>query len=661
MTTDTSIDALQALRAYAALDHHDPAIWRRCLGPDAIQQLADADQAEVDGLILAAAEVQGAGRGALRTLHRAIRDARRSSPSATVVGMDGRPHDPEVVPTLTEALRRAGMASAPALSMPDGYELGPQGEVYELVATRDGVTPRLVSHSILCVTDRSVCTDGQTWLGVGWGGPRGWVRRVVPRTVLTRRPEAEALARHGAPVDSSRLQAVQRWLGAVEAASDLPTRPACESMGWVDPSDPSQGFVVGLDVVGADGASDGVEMVGAYDTVTDVIEGYSLGGTWEGWRTQVWDVLARHPVACSLALVSLVGPLLALIPEARPIMGDLGARSSTGKSVLIGAAASIWGCPSRTVGQWASTARGLEARGRWQGAIPLLMDDTKQIDDENGRRKLISMMHAYGDEGGRARMGATGQLEVQGSIRGVLITAGETPIATMAQDSQGAITRLLTVRRPPWEVTGAEGARVVESLRTAIGTHYGHAGRRYAAWLAERTPLEREGIRRHYLRELDRVRADLAGAEGPAHRMAAHVALLSTAATCAHRAWGVPVPVAAVGAAMDAVREAGTIADVATRAHETLVAYIQMHLDRMQGQSSDLPASVSLIGRWRETDDHPFLAAPVVEEVLERAGFDAPNVLDQMADRGLVVRDRRRIRRGRAGRPVGGYEIRAVD
>lgn len=651
-TDSAALSALEALRRYASSPAHDEALMRRMLG-EGIRELAAEDAALVDGYLLAAEDVVGTSKSKVQRILAAVKAARKSAPTDRADDY----YEPSGI-TLAAAVRSAGGPAIEGLDLPVGYELGAGLEVYQLVRTRDAVERRLVAPGLICVTDRAVSPTGQVWLGLGWRGPLGWVRHLVPRGTIARREQVSALADLGAPVDGSTLTPVQRWLAAQEACSAIPTRTACESMGWVDPRQPSRGFVLGSDIVGNTAPGDGAEMVGSGTGQALVAAGYSVAGSWESWRTDVWDRVATHPIATIVLLVATVAPVLRLIPEANPFILDLGFSSGTGKSVVTSVASSVWGDPDVTLGRWDGTSRGIEERGRWQGDVPFFMDDSKAVANEDaGRRKIVDLVHAYTDAGGRSRMGQDGRLETLGSIRGILVTMGELSVARMAQNSQGAITRLLTIEEPPWKISGPEGARLVESLRVASSTHYGHAGRRLVEWLARRPEGELRRIRQYYLTALERLRSEHASASGPSQRMMAHVALLDTAANCASQAWGVPRPTEAVRAALMCVLRAGSLANVADRAYDGLVSHIAMNSGRMAGRDAEVPAGVSIIGRWRSTDRHPYIVKTEAEAAVARLGYDAKNVIEQMVRAGLLVPRQARLTRGAGSTPVPCYRV----
>jgi hypothetical protein len=237
----------------------------------------------------------------------------------------------------------------------------------------------------------------------------------------------------------------------------------------------------------------------------------------------------------------------------------------------------------------------------------------------------------------------------------VFVTAGETPVADMADDAQGAITRLLTIREAPWDIEGRDGARLVQAVRAASGLHYGHAGEALVAWLARRTPEEVERMRAKY-RALVEEHQRRAADNGLAQRMAAHLALVEMAAICCGSAWGVPVERAAITAAAEAQVEQGEQADVVTRAYYAVEDYIAARPGGISpSMDYEYPASVRLIGRWHYGEDNPMVTVPALAEALDLAGFDSKNVTRQMLKAGLICRDKQRLVTG--GATANGYRL----
>jgi putative DNA primase/helicase len=653
------MSGLAALARYVDADAHDPEVWQGLVAVDVIRDLAGADATEVDALLLAARGVPGARRGAVDELGRAVKRARKDRRSAaretgqgSVVGMDGRPVEgdagPEVYHRLDGALAGLGCPWVPhGADIPNGYKIRMDGAVLVEVIDKETGQPvgyQAITSGIVAPVGRVVGVHGAEWLVLAWRRNGRWVRSVAPREMIADRAVATRLVGEGMPADVSSLRSVQVWISRCEAVNIemLPEARGCETMGWVDPRSPSAGFLLGSRIIG--GPVQGAELVGVGAAQRPLTDPYHTAGTLEGWRDQVWARVKAHPRAALIVYVGCAAPLLGLIPEAAPLVGDMGGPSSTGKSVAMEAAASVWGHPIQSLGRWDSTGKGLEGRGRFLAGIPLIMDDTKEAASTvEGRSKIKDLVYAYTSTGTRSRTGQDGRTETLCQVRGVFLTAGETPVADMADDAQGAITRLLTVREAPWDIGGRDGARLVQEVRAAAGVHYGHAGEALVGWLARRTPEEVGRMRAKY-RGLVEDHQRRAADNGLAQRMAAHLALVEMAAICCGAAWGVPVEQAAIKAAAEAQVEQGEQADVVTRAYEAVEDFVGSRPGSVSpSMDYQYPASIELIGRWHYGDEHPLITAAALSKALNLAGFDARNVTRQMLKAGFLRRDRQRL------------------
>jgi hypothetical protein len=649
-----AVDAVDALGMYVRGSSHDPALWGRLLGPDPIRDLAAADPVEVDGLLMAAAKVEGAPKGEARELVRAVRAARKSGRSrpGEVVGMDGRPveGDDAGAASITDVLREAGMDDAPAgLDVPAGYVVqGRAGRVYRIVPGRGDAPPSMlpVSPVLIAVVGRVRSAAGREWLVLTWRRAGRWARVVAPREIVVDRAVLTRLVGEGMPADAGSMREVQVWIARQEATNmrALPEAVGAETMGWVDPRDPSAGFVVGERVIGAVGGE--AEVVGLRAEIAALTGAYRPGGTWEGWLAGVWAPVSRHPIASGMMYLSMAGPLLALVPEASPVVGDLGGPSSGGKSITLEACQSAWGHPQDGLGRWDGTAKGTELRGRQHGGIPLIMDDTKEaLETEDGRAKVVQTVFCYTSTGTRSRTGQDGRLETLGSIRGILMTAGETPVADVSSGSQGAIARLVTVFSPPWGERSAAARAVADGVRRAAQLHHGHAGPRLAAWLARRTPEEIGRMRERYLSLVEQYQAGV-GDSGPAQRMAAHLALVHLAGICCSAAWGVPLVEAAMAALQREQRGQVQAADMVARGYAVIEGYLAARDSQVVGQARDEQIRGEIVGRWTMDDMHPMITESAAKRALREAGMDVDNVIRQLVEAKKVEQTRRRLGAG---------------
>lgn len=656
--------ALVALRGYVDGGNHEPATWQGIAR--AAAELAVEDRSEVDSLLLAARSVQGAAKAEVDTLSRVVREARkgiarakRAAKGGEVVGLDGQPRQGDrVFASIADALRHIGHeGDAPEMRVPAPYRLGAAGDGVRLLIDRGEDGQELlvqISSCAVFLVGKSVIrgrdgTTEATYLTLAWQRDGRIRTATVPSQVLADRAKFGRLRSLDVPIPVRTSQAVAEWLSACEDAAHecgaLPILTAVRGMGWVS-ADPRDGFYHGSHLIGGTQAQQVPPSVSA----RRVYEAHDLGGTWEGWRDQVWRVVEQHPrvafgVLAGMA-AALVGPL-----GADPFIFEYGARTSKGKSKSLNVIKSAWGKPSGAgeVGiKWGSTHVGSMRRGADQQGIPLVIDDTKEIlTQPGGGEELSKRAYAFVNAGGRMKADKDDPhaWEVDEAPRTLVVTAGEVPIADLLRHHPGAIARIVTVRAPPWELSGDAGAELADRVSDAAAEHYGHAGRMLVAWLTSRSPDAWAKLRVKF-KEMKRHYQQATAASGAAQRGAAHLALIHVAGLCCSAAWGVSFPESAMIAGIEAMKEQVDAADVPAQAYAALWSHLATNPARVEREATDHHPSQGYIGRELEGGAGHY-AVPVVEveRALKAAGYDYADSVSEWQIQGWAQRRTVRIAR----------------
>jgi putative DNA primase/helicase len=101
---------------------------------------------------------------------------------------------------------------------------------------------------------------------------------------------------------------------------------------------------------------------------------YECGGKYKDWKNRIAAVAIGNPMLAFALSAAFVGPLLKLCgTESGGVHFD--GDSSTGKTTLLRAAASVWGFPRRYIRTWNTTAAGLE------GVAELYNDNLLPLDE----------------------------------------------------------------------------------------------------------------------------------------------------------------------------------------------------------------------------------------------------------------------------------------
>ena len=197
-------------------------------------------------------------------------------------------------------------------------------------------------------------------------------------------------------------------------------------------------------------------------------------GTFEKWRRSV-QRLRNYPRVLILLYASFVPPLLMILRTPNFIV-DICGRTTTGKTIALRIAGSVWGCPDETaqestIHSWDSTLVWLERGASLLSGIPIILDDTKRA---RKPEVVADMLYLLANGKGRGR-GNPQSLELGGSWRTVLISSGEAPATSFTQDG-GTRTRVLEVRGLAFKGQGEREAKLVARLDREVRANFGHAG-----------------------------------------------------------------------------------------------------------------------------------------------------------------------------------------
>jgi putative DNA primase/helicase len=217
---------------------------------------------------------------------------------------------------------------------------------------------------------------------------------------------------------------------------------------------------------------------------------YGKAGTLEGWKQGVAAVGDGNPMvmlAISSAFAGVLLSPLCIDGAGLHIYGD----SSTGKTTALVAGISVWGGHSFRR-QWRATANGLEGAGAMHTDTLLALDEI----GECAPRDLYEAAYALANGTGKSRANKHGEARAAAQWRVFVLSTGETTIAARIaaggiESKAGQGLRILDL-----PVSGKyglfdslcgmdSGARLSDSLRDAATKNYGHAGRRFAASIAE--------------------------------------------------------------------------------------------------------------------------------------------------------------------------------
>lgn len=268
---------------------------------------------------------------------------------------------------------------------------------------------------------------------------------------------------------------------------------------------------------------------------------YSVAGTLDGWRDEIAAKATGNPAMILALSAGFVGPLLRLLRIGGGGLHFVG-ESSTGKSTLLKAAASIWGSPKEGefMRSWRTTDNGLEGVAASRNDNLLVLDELGQCQSGTTAGQIIYML---GNGEGKQRATRSGYARRVRKWQLFILSSGEKTVESfIGEDGKeaaaGQLIRLLdlqvnTGQYGIWTnlhgLTGDNaGARFSNSISQAALKHHGHAGRAFITRLANDCAL-RAGLEAEFKRYLAMDEFATEGTDGQPKRAAERLALAALA------------------------------------------------------------------------------------------------------------------------------------
>lgn len=535
-------------------------------------------------------------------------------------------------------------APQPDARVPVGYFVAPWGTGWH-----SGEKSGLIVPCPVVIAGRSEDAEtGELQLVVAWRAPDGWRRRLIARVEALGRGVI-ALARYGLPVTADGTKSLNKYLLAFEAENyrTIPTLRTSRSLGWqgdggaagclVGTRHMMPGREVRVDIerwTSEQLADDAVAFQPHDGGDRAVAASFRTRGTWSTW-VEALRAMAHYPKASLAVLASLAAPVLEIV-GARGFAVDWSGPSSTGKSIVLRFAASVWGDPLAMVRTWDASDTYLERTLGTLKHFPLFMDETQRLvkASKPGAEQLVNQALYMVENGygrGRANLGHS---QVTQSWRTIMLSTGEVPATTVGDAKGGANARAVLVQGPPFG--RGQNSALALLLDDVARAHYGLAGERWIKWLvanrsrwAEWGELH-DGLRRDYLQDTR------SGAES---RLAGARAALEVTRQLAEQALclGMGDPLAIwgqlTGHAEDATGE--------QRALEELGAWLFAAREHFlgSGYTADRAPSSGWLGVVRQKEGEVAIVPSALEEQLRRRGHQPRAVLEAWRERGWLLLD----------------------
>src|SRR5699024_5569237 len=185
--------------------------------------------------------------------------------------------------------------------------------------------------------------------------------------------------------------------------------------------------------------------------------------TIDEWIRNILDPLYDQPKAI-FSIVSSFSSVLFNTFDLAPIIVDISGSSSSGKTTIQKACASVWGNPNGYISSMLTTKVGLERMASFLNAFPLILDDTNAAHDTKDLQQIIYMF-------------STGAGKMRGSVEGsrntniwrsVMTTTGENNILEYT-NAQGTAARVIPITQFKLEHTSPD---IISHLNNSATNYY---------------------------------------------------------------------------------------------------------------------------------------------------------------------------------------------
>lgn len=288
-----------------------------------------------------------------------------------------------------------------------------------------------------------------------------WRTITVPKEIVAVSSKITQLAANGVAVTSENAKTLVRFLCDIENRNlkVIPEKESVSRLGFVDEGR----FSPYVEDLIFDGDA-------AYSNVFKAIK--ESKGSLEEWISAMKKVRSESLVARIMISASFASVLVKIIGGLPFFVHLWSCESGTGKTVVLMAAASVWGNPEpgTYIQSFNSTAVGHEKMAAFLNNVPMCIDELQLSKDSHGRSRFDVYQLAQGV--GRTRGNKSGGIDRTPTWNNCILTTGETPIVKDGSGA-GAVNRVIDLEVPIGQRVVLDG----QGTANAVKSNYGHAGR----------------------------------------------------------------------------------------------------------------------------------------------------------------------------------------
>lgn len=493
------------------------------------------------------------------------------------------------------------------LVVPEGWRYDPEIGIFAF--GNHGERKVACTHPVLPVARLKNIITGREKIELWYSENKGrhTVSLPVAREVMSNKNKIIELANYGLRVNSGNAGDLVQFLADIEAENEgiIPIYNSTSSLGWTEYGD-SLMFLPYDDEIYFDSTQD-------YREIFEAIE--TPAGSFEAWR----DIVApwrdkSHYVRIALA-ASFASIILGDINSLSFFVHFWSPLSSTGKTVLLMLASSIWGNPETYMQSFNMTEVGAERLAGFLKNLPMVMDELQHVRDNWGNIRFNVYKLSQGR--GRARGTKTGGFDYIPTWNLAMITSGETPLSETSESS-GAKARVLEVLIEDQIFSLSEGNELVGATKA----NYGHAGREFVNFLKN---FPKDVIKEIY----DEKQNELVARGIQAKQAMLGATLLTADQLASFGIWEEQGTMLCCNDICTYLLETGD-EDIAQKAYETLMQFYVQNSTNFQGDKY-----TEIYGE-PSADGSLYIISNKAQEVLEKHGFNYSAALTAMRAAGLI-------------------------
>jgi len=296
----------------------------------------------------------------------------------------------------------------------------------------------------------------------------------------------ETMASFGAPLRGSELMPFKdfmgTWLEKLQKERDIAS--VTEQLGWVKNADGAiEGFSAGTTTYMGDGTQKmGVRIAKEFLAVGRM---YEIAGTEAPWsRVSAFLAEQNNPAFTAIVASAFAAPLLTFTGVQGSILSLVSTESGVGKTSALKCAQAVWGSPTHGMNSIEDTRLSVARKLGFLNNLPAYWDELR------GEKTMEEFCHlafqvAQGKE--KSRLDSSATMRDVNTWETMVIAASNESIfdlmGTYSAGSDAGVARTYEITVHPFD--SPKSRAEISMLFETLNQNYGHAGQKYAKYLAE--------------------------------------------------------------------------------------------------------------------------------------------------------------------------------